>query len=282
MYPQLGIGEAHLIGRARPGNRHHRRLAPGLLSGAPCLLSARRNLRFMRVLFASCALGRTRFNLLRLGDPREARLAPLKLGWNRQTIAPATSRKRGSDPALQHPVYKISGGTSLHFAYGPCYSRTLIVGTLLRSEANGKLPPGAPSRGQVHEPHGQSRRRTIARSFTTRRTLTFDPARGLSLRDPGLREDIRLDAGEWIHDIAALPKDACPALAERGDGELAAFNWTAAQLAFARTRETPSARVLFWRFDGFLSDPKIRLAELAEHFGLEANATDTDHALSSP
>lgn len=102
------------------------------------------------------------------------------------------------------------------------------------------------------------------------------------LRDPGLREGIRLASGEWIHDISALLGDACPALGELADGELAALNWTAAQLAFVRASEVPGARVLTWNFDGFLADPNARLAELAEHFGLEASATDIGQTLTSP
>ncbi|MGH8161214.1 MAG: hypothetical protein ACRESR_03525, partial [Gammaproteobacteria bacterium] len=74
----------------------------------------------------------------------------------------------------------------------------------------------------------------------------------------------------------------CPSLAELGDGELTALNWTAAQLAFAHARETPGARVLAWNFDDFLAHPRTRLDELARHFGLVADRKMLDAALATP
>jgi hypothetical protein len=102
------------------------------------------------------------------------------------------------------------------------------------------------------------------------------------LRDSGLREGVRLAAGEWIHDIAAAIGNGCPKLADLNDAELAALNWTAAQLAFPRARERNAERVLTWRFDDFLADPQTKLAELARHFGLDANERNIARALSSP
>lgn len=101
------------------------------------------------------------------------------------------------------------------------------------------------------------------------------------LREPGLRHGVRLAAGEWIHDIVSVMGRDAPVLGELDDGELAALNWCAAQLAFARCRETAGARILGWRFDHFLADPETRLQELAGHLGLETAASDFHRALSS-
>jgi len=98
------------------------------------------------------------------------------------------------------------------------------------------------------------------------------------LRDDGLREGMRLAAGQWICDVAA--PDSGPVLADLADAELAALNWVAAQAAFARARAS-GAKVLGWRFGDFLADPAPHLAALAAHFGLPASAQDVDRALAS-
>lgn len=102
------------------------------------------------------------------------------------------------------------------------------------------------------------------------------------LREPGLREGVRLAAGEWIQDVAAELGDETPALAGLADAELAALNWTASQLAFLRTRAAAPTRVLGWPFEHFLADPAGALAELAAHFGLPAQAEDIERALAGP
>lgn len=101
------------------------------------------------------------------------------------------------------------------------------------------------------------------------------------LREPGLRHGVRLAAGDWIHDIVAVLGGGTPVLGELDDGELAALNWCAAQLAFARARKCGGARVIGWRFDDFLAEPEERLTQLAAHFGLAAGTGDIHRALSS-
>lgn len=101
------------------------------------------------------------------------------------------------------------------------------------------------------------------------------------LRQPGLREGLRLAAGEWIHDIATALGNDCPTLAERSDAELAALNWCAAQLNFERTRHIDGARVLSWTFEDFLAEPETRLGELAHHFGLDTDERSLARAMSS-
>lgn len=101
------------------------------------------------------------------------------------------------------------------------------------------------------------------------------------LRQSGLREGVRLAAGEWIKDIASVLGKNCPALGELRDAELAALNWTAAQLDFERTRQRNPERVLTWQFDEFLADPETKLGELAAHFGIEAGEADLARAISS-
>ncbi|MDN5864977.1 MAG: hypothetical protein L0I62_07155 [Gammaproteobacteria bacterium] len=101
------------------------------------------------------------------------------------------------------------------------------------------------------------------------------------LRQAQLREGVRLAAGEWIKDIAATLGEDCPRLADLGDAELAALNWTAAQLAFARTRDADKARVRSWQFGDFLADPETRLGEIALHFGLKVDSPALSRAMSS-
>jgi len=99
------------------------------------------------------------------------------------------------------------------------------------------------------------------------------------LRDPGLREGVRLAAGQWIQDLSREPD--LPSLGELEDAELAALNWVAAQLAFARARAGGERRALGWRFDDFLADPATHLARLAAHLGLDVSGRDVDQALGS-
>lgn len=101
------------------------------------------------------------------------------------------------------------------------------------------------------------------------------------LREPGLRHGVRLAAGDWIHDIVAVLGGAAPVLGELDDGELAALNWCAAQLAFARARGAGGERVIGWRFDDFLAAPEEGLTRLAAHFGLAAATAGVHRALSS-
>lgn len=102
------------------------------------------------------------------------------------------------------------------------------------------------------------------------------------LRDAGLREGLRLAAGEWIHDVATALDGDCPPLAALSDGELAALDWTAAQLAFVRVRNEAGAKVLSWRLEEFLAEPGAKLGELARHFSLEATDRALQAALASP
>lgn len=102
------------------------------------------------------------------------------------------------------------------------------------------------------------------------------------LRDPGLREGVRVLAGEWIRDVVAELGSDAPRLSELDDAELATLNWTAAQLSFARVSLHPGARLLAWRFEDFLAEPVPRLAELAVHFGVPADPDKVEHAIASP
>lgn len=102
------------------------------------------------------------------------------------------------------------------------------------------------------------------------------------LRDPELRHGLRIAAGEWIRDLIAVMGESTPTLGALEDAELAALNWCAAQLAFARARAQNAERVIGWRFDDFLVQPEERLSQLAAHMGLNANADDLHRALSSP
>ncbi|MGH8273128.1 MAG: hypothetical protein ACRES9_02555 [Gammaproteobacteria bacterium] len=161
------------------------------------------------------------------------------------------------------------------------------AGTLaLAQAAYGKLPPGVRRAVVKHTSLTANLGAELLRRSSPPAVLCLSiplaDYLAAMLRDPGLREGIRLAAGEWIHDIAAILKDDCPALGALSYGELAALNWTAAQLAFSRASEVAGARVLAWCFDDFLADPEARLAELAEHFGLETSATDISQALASP
>jgi hypothetical protein len=102
------------------------------------------------------------------------------------------------------------------------------------------------------------------------------------LRQSGLREGLRAAAGEWMRDIAAAFEGRGPALARLSDAELAALNWTAAQMNFERTRHMDATRVMSWTFDEFLAEPEARLGELARHFGLDADARSLARAIASP
>ncbi|MGH9485338.1 MAG: hypothetical protein ACRD1F_09810 [Terriglobales bacterium] len=101
------------------------------------------------------------------------------------------------------------------------------------------------------------------------------------LRDPDLRHGVRVAAGEWIHDLVAVMGTSAPVLGALQDAELAALNWCAAQLAFARARTQNAEHVIGWRFDDFLAQPEERLTQLAAHMGLKASERDIHRALSS-
>ncbi len=102
------------------------------------------------------------------------------------------------------------------------------------------------------------------------------------LRDPALREALRLAAGQWVYDVSRVIGPRCPALAEMGDAKLAALGWVAAQLAFSQAVEEGRAPVLGLCFDDFLLDPADGLERLARHFGLSITRSDADRALSGP
>lgn len=102
------------------------------------------------------------------------------------------------------------------------------------------------------------------------------------LRDSDLRHGVRLAAGEWIQDLSPFLNAEAPVLGNLEDAELAALNWCAAQLAFARARAQNVGHVIGWRFDDFLARPEERLSQLAAHMGLNASEDDIHHALSSP
>ncbi len=152
--------------------------------------------------------------------------------------------------------------------------------------AYAKLPPGAQRAIVKHTSLtanlGVELQRGVSPPAVLCLWIPLDDYLAAMLRDPGLREGLRLAAGEWIRDIAAALDDDCPPLADLADGELAALNWTAAQLAFARVRDEPGAQVLNWRFDDFLSEPSAKLGELARHFALAANEPALQTALASP
>ncbi|MGA7965478.1 MAG: hypothetical protein WCB49_06285, partial [Gammaproteobacteria bacterium] len=102
------------------------------------------------------------------------------------------------------------------------------------------------------------------------------------LRDPGLRHGVRLAAGEWIHDLVAVMGSSAPMLGALEDAELAALNWCAAQLAFAKARTQNAEHVIGWRFDDFLAQPEKQLTQLAAHMSLKAGEGDIHRALSTP
>lgn len=102
------------------------------------------------------------------------------------------------------------------------------------------------------------------------------------LRDPGLRHGVRLAAGEWIQDLVAVMGPSTPMLGALEDAELAALNWCAAQLAFAKARTQHAERVIGWRFDDFLAQPEEQLTQLAAHLSLKAGEGDIHRVLSSP
>ncbi|HEX5313954.1 MAG TPA: hypothetical protein VFX38_03475 [Gammaproteobacteria bacterium] len=102
------------------------------------------------------------------------------------------------------------------------------------------------------------------------------------LRDPGLRQGLRQAASQWLHDLVRELGAGAPRLAELADGEVAALNWTAAQLAFARVAERSEARLLAWPFGDFLAHSETRLRQLARHFALDADEAEIRKALASP
>ncbi|MGH8225591.1 MAG: hypothetical protein ACRER1_05525 [Gammaproteobacteria bacterium] len=162
------------------------------------------------------------------------------------------------------------------------FQRSLV----LLQAAYAKLPPGATRAIVKHTSLtanlGVELLRNAAPPAVLCLWIPLDDYLAAMLRDPGLREGLRLAAAEWIRDIAAAVDGDCPPLATLADGELAALNWTAAQLAFARLRAESGARVLGWRFDDFLAEPLARLGELARHFGLDADKQALQTALASP
>ncbi|MGH9639846.1 MAG: hypothetical protein ACRD3Y_07270, partial [Bryobacteraceae bacterium] len=103
----------------------------------------------------------------------------------------------------------------------------------------------------------------------------------IMLREESLREGIRQLASQWIYDLERELGAAAPLLAELSDAELAALNWTAAQLAFARASIQPGARMLAWEFADFLAEPAARLGELAHHFEPDVNEREVNDALAS-
>lgn len=102
------------------------------------------------------------------------------------------------------------------------------------------------------------------------------------LREEGLREGVRTLAGQWIYDVASALPERAPALSGLDDACLAALNWSAAQLSFARAAAVPGARVLSLCFDDFLAAPQEQLRVVARHFGFAADEETLVAALGGP
>lgn len=101
------------------------------------------------------------------------------------------------------------------------------------------------------------------------------------LRDGGLRTGVRLAAGEWIRDLATALGPEAPMLSACSDAEMAALNWCAAQLAFARARARDPGKVAGLCFTDFLDDPETHLASMAGHFGIDAAKPALEKVLAS-
>lgn len=102
------------------------------------------------------------------------------------------------------------------------------------------------------------------------------------LREAGLRTGVRIAAGEWIHDLVEALGPEAPMLSECSDAQMAALNWCASQLAFARVRARDPGRVAGVCFSDFLDEPETHLAFIADHFGISATASNLGKVLAGP